>query len=346
MGEPVDLHVRRDGESTAAIDVLAGLVGGRAGLEAVLADLDRRGRRTVAPGLLARGVFTWDRTDRTTKQWMPQGITFSAAGEPGRRRDDRRDLVLTTWYAKDIGDGRPASRISMVDLSTRRYRHVLLMTARLRDGAPVMEPLHTHAGGAVWAGPWLFVASTLQGLHVCHLDDILRMPDDAPFTTYGYRYVLPVRFRYTAPAKGDGRLRYSFVSLDRSTTPPHVVVGEYNRGDVAKRLAHFELDPESGLLAGEDDSVCRPVTVDDGGVAQVQGAARADGRYHLTVSHGPWVPGSVYVGSPGAWHHHKWAVPMGPEDLAYWPQRDELWSLTEHPHRRWVFRVKRSRLRR
>jgi hypothetical protein len=28
---------------------------------------------------------------------------------------------------------------------------------------------------------------------------------------------------------------------------------------------------------------------------------------------------------------------MGPEDLSYWPSRDELWSLSEHPHRRWVF---------
>ena len=64
----------------------------------------------------------------------------------------------------------------------------------------------------------------------------------------------------------------------------------------------------------------------------------------MTTSHGPWKPGSVYVGEPGAWRRHRWAVPMGPEDLAYWPSRDELWSLSEHPRRRWVFSVRRSRL--
>ena len=56
------------------------------------------------------------------------------------------------------------------------------------------------------------------------------------------------------------------------------------------------------------------------------------------------MPGSVYVGRPGAWRRHRWAVPMGPEDLTYWPSTDGLWSLTEHPRRRWVFAMRRSRL--
>ena len=66
----------------------------------------------------------------------------------------------------------------------------------------------------------------------------------------------------------------------------------------------------------------------------------------MTVSHGPWKPGSVYVGTPGdpghPWVEHRLATPMGPEDIAYWPSTDRFWSVSEHPHRRWVFSMKRS----
>jgi hypothetical protein len=56
------------------------------------------------------------------------------------------------------------------------------------------------------------------------------------------------------------------------------------------------------------------------------------------------MPGSVYVGRPGAFTRHRWAAPMGPEDIAYWPSADLLWSLSEHPRRRWVFAIPRRTL--
>ena len=50
----------------------------------------------------------------------------------------------------------------------------------------------------------------------------------------------------------------------------------------------------------------------------------------------------MHVGEPGAWRAHRFAVPMGPEDLTWWPSRDELWTLTEHPHRRWLVALDRA----
>ena len=50
----------------------------------------------------------------------------------------------------------------------------------------------------------------------------------------------------------------------------------------------------------------------------------------------------MYVGTPGDFPTHRWATPMGPEDIAYWPSTDLLWSVSEHPRRRWVFSMKRS----
>ncbi len=345
MAETGRIDLTRGDEAVAAIDAVADRVGGRVGLDAVLDDLSRRGRRTIAPTLKARGVFTWDRADRWTKQWMPQGITTSADAGPDGTAPGR-DLLITSWHTPDVGDGRKGSRISVIDLASRRYQHVLLVEARIADGQARIDPLDSHAGGLVWLGRWLFVAGTFKGLQVCHLDDILRVPDDAPLETHGYRYVLPVRFVYAAPedAKDTNGLRYSFVSLDRATTPPQLVVGEYGTGTKTKRLAHYELDPETGLLAGED-GVSRPTRLDEAGVGHAQGAVLVDGDYLLTTSNGGARLGSVHVGGPGEWRRHRWAVPMGPEDLTYWPERDELWSITEHPHRRWVFRMKRSGLR-
>ena len=102
--------------------------------------------------------------------------------------------------------------------------------ARRRAG---LEPLRVHAGGVVWYGPYLHVAATASGVITCRLDDLLRVPDDVarrreparargrPVSSYGYRYVLPVRFAYSAMTDdGLERLRYSFLSLDRAARRP------------------------------------------------------------------------------------------------------------------------------
>jgi hypothetical protein len=48
------------------------------------------------------------------------------------------------------------------------------------------------------------------------------------------------------------------------------------------------------------------------------------------------------------WHpgepprQHRAALTVGPEDLSYWPQRDQIWSASEEPGRRFVYAVHRS----
>ena len=75
----------------------------------------------------------------------------------------------------------------------------------------------------------------------------------------------------------------------------------------------------------------------------MQGAVIAAGRYHVTVSHGPWMPGTMCAGrEPGSMRVRRWALPMGPEDLSYWPSTDRIWSVTEHPRRRWIVAMDRA----
>ena len=343
MQPPLGVHLTRTDEKTDEIDALATRLGGRVPLTRLLDDLDRRGRRTWLPARAVRRAWTFDAADRRDPRWWPQGITTSADASTEETVDGRR-VVAVAWYAKDLPDdegGNQGSRITFFDLDSRRYRHVLLVVPVLRDGRVEVEPLRVHAGGIVWSGPYLHVAATAKGFHTCRVDDLLRV-EGGQVSTFGYDYVLPVRFAYRADTdEGHERLRFSFMSLDRSASPPMIVAGEYARGKKSRRLARFPLDPDTLLLATGDDGRSRPVALHDG-VAGMQGAVLARDRWHVTVSHGPWTFGSVYAGTPGDLRQHRWATPMGPEDITYWPSTDELWSVSEHPRRRWIFAMPRS----
>ena len=342
MSKTPGIHLTRTDENVDEIDALAALVGGRAGLAPVLDDLGRQGRGAFLGGrLLGRAVhraYTWDAADRRDTDWWPQGVTTSADASETEAVHGRRVLVVS-WYAKH-GQG---SRLTFFDLDTRRYRHVLLVVPTLTDGELTVEPLRVHAGGIVWLGPYLHVAATARGVVTCRLDDLMRVPDGGSLETHGYRYVLPVRFSYRAvTGEGQERLRYSFLSLDRAADPMQLVAGEYGNLSQTRRLARYPLDPETLVLAAGDDGATRPLGLDEEGAVRMQGAAIAQGTWYVTASTGPWVPGSVYVGHPGAWRRHRWATPMGPEDIALWPSTGLLWSVTEHPRRRWVYSMRRS----
>ena len=351
------VHLHRTDENVREIAAFSQVTGGAAGLDGVLADLNRQGRETR--GFLGRAVetaFTWDAADRATREWYPQGITTSADASDTEDIAGRR-VLATTWYSKQPGGIHQGSRISFWDLESLRYRHVLLVIPRLADdGALRLEPLKVHAGGIVWAGAYLHIAATSRGFMTCRVDDILRIPDSVGsrdarrlslhgdrLASYGYRYVLPVRFQYRA-AVDDGHtmLRYSFLSLDRSVSPPLLVSGEYGQGDQSTRIARFALDPETLLPSAAEDGFSRPAYLQDTGVRRMQGVAVVRDRHYVSVSQGPLLPGSIYTGSPGRFRGRHLATPPGPEDISYWPSTDTLWSLSEHPHRRWIYAMRRS----
>lgn len=356
--EPVPgVHLHRTDENIDEIEALARVTGGRAGLEGVLADLDRRARRSLP--VLGRAVhraWRWDTADCRTRRWWPQGVATCDAASPGATGGRR--ILATTWYSKEVEGVNKGARVTFLDLDARRYRHVLLVVPAVgADGRLTVAPLPVHAGGIVWAGPYLHVAATSRGFMSCRVDDILRVPDEVGvpgqplrleleegrFASMGYRYVLPVRFSYRAhAAEGHEKLRYSFMSLDSACDPPQLVVGEYGRSGQTTRVARFPVDPVSFHLVTGEDGFSRPLQLDDAGVRQLQGIAEARGEYYATASNGPFGLGSVHVGRPGAFRRFRWATPMGCEDLDWSASTDLLWSTTEHPWRRWVFSMRRS----
>lgn len=326
----MSLQLTRTEENADGIDALAAALasygGGRVGLAPLLADLPMRVHRSVAPGRAVARALAWEGVDGSDPSWYPQGISNSY------RTQVTREVLLVSWYSR-AGLG---SRVSLIDLATRRYRHVLLVAPTDSGG---VRPVRVHAGGVVWQGPFLHVAATARGVLTFRLDDLLLDPRE----THGYRYLLPLRYAYRAEApEGTERLRYSFLSVDRSRPEPALLVGEYGARGQSQRFARFGLDTVSGSFAAGPDGVTRPLRVEESGQAQMQGAAVVEGRYFVTVSHGAWTPGEVLTGLPGSFKRHRWATPMGPEDLCYHPPSGLLWSVSEHPGRRWVFAMSPS----
>jgi hypothetical protein len=335
------IHLRRTDENDADIDAAAEHLGRRVGIAGLLRHLNRRAVRRPVPGRLVEWGFTWDERDGSTAAWFPQGITTSAdAGD----RDDLggRRLVVTSWYSKK-GQG---SRVTVVDLDSLEYRHVLLVVPeRDRHGGVRFAPLPVHAGGLVWCGPYLHVAGTRRGLVSCLVDDLVRV-DDAVLeagTTFGCRYVLPVRFAYdAAAAEGVEQMRYSFLSLDRVSEPPQLLAGEYGRAEMTRRLVRYPLDPETYHLSTDEHGTSHPVWLDERGLGHMQGAAVVGDTYYVTCSRGQYRLGHLCVGRPGSFTRHPRALPVGPEDISYWPSEDVFWSLSEHPGKRFVFCVRRA----
>jgi len=298
-------HLTRGPDLEAEVEALERRHGGRRGLQPVLADLDRKLHRTLAPGFRVRAAWTWEAVDRRDRAWWPQGV---AASPDGRH-------LAVTWYAKHGG-----SRLSFLDVSTRRYRHVPLVLPTAVGDA---DPLRIHAGGLAWEGSWIHVAATARGFWSACLDDVVCTPNG---------YLLPVRRPWRATTDGDDQpLRYSFLGLDRAAATPTLVVGEYGPAGASRRLFRVDL--------GADSQRLHPV---EHGVVRAQGGVTLpDGRQVLSSSHGPRRPGSLWTGTPGRLRERRWALPMGPEDLDADPVTGDLWGVTEHPRRRWVVRVRR-----
>jgi hypothetical protein len=315
----------------------------RVGLQGVLASLDRTGSVVRVPGGAVSWGFRWDEEDRRDARWWPQGVSTSGdagAGQPA-------PVVCASWYAKAVAGEHHGSRVSFVDLTGRdrpRYRHVLLVEGtRDGDGRPRLRPWKVHAGGIVWHGGHLYVAGTARGIGTFRLDDVLRLEE--PFL--GHRFVLPVRFTYDAVADtGRERMRYSFLSLDRSGEEPRLVAGEYARRGRSRRLVDFAVDPATSLLRVSAEGHARPLSLPTDGAERMQGAVKVRDTWYVAASAGRFLRGTLYVGRPGRLRRHRWLLPVGVEDLAYWPERDEVWSLSEYPGRRYVFAMDRARLHR
>jgi hypothetical protein len=302
-------------------------------------------------------------------EWIPQGVTTVADAQADGLWGDR-EAILVSWY-DDAHEPKKGVRVTFLDPSTNKYRHVLLAYPYIRaNGEPAYEIVGRpeggiHAGGILWYGNHLYVADTRRGIRVFdmrYIFDLANSPGGGTMgDAFGYRYVMPQVGAWVNAAgpdnddpgttcSGAGAPKFSYVSLDRSATPDQLITGEYCSTGDNGRVARWPLDGVTGeLLPNPVDGRVRAADAYRLAADQIQGAVSYAGTWYLNRSTsrdtgGAWRPGQLIVARPEGGELRATAVRpagVGPEDLSFWPARDELWSLTEHAPNRMLYGVPR-----
>ncbi|MFT7837990.1 hypothetical protein Q5530_17780 [Saccharothrix sp. BKS2] len=327
------------------------------GVPTVVGD-GNRAATTCSPAAANRvAAFCWNSGDDDVAYWMPQGITTTADAY-GEATYEGTTAILVSWYDNGSDGIERGVRISFVDHSTPSaptYRHVLLVEPYTNgSGQASFRAVQQHAGGMFWYGHYLYVAATGSGFRVFDLRHLWQTSTtdgaaigrqaDGSHQAFGYKYVLPQVFAYNqSTTNGQAAIRFSFASLDRTSTPDSVVVGEYANPGAGSRLFRFPIDHTDRMLTESADGYARASEAYEVSVQSMQGATAINGRFYLSTSDGSGNRGDLATFTPGGpvvVHHD--VLPVGPEDLSYWPARGQLWSLTEYAGTRSVFAVRAS----
>ncbi len=305
-----------------------------------------------APGIKA--AFKWNSGDEAVAYWIPQGITGSFDGTPTGKVGDRRIALVSWYYDKDADTASTVEkgvRIAVVDVTNPadvKYRFALLVEPTGTIAAPSFKSVVIHAGGLAWVGDRLYVPQTGTGFRVFDLAHIIevdslddRIGYDAASGTYaahGYQYAIPQIERVSSTHACQSV--FSFVAYDRTSTPPSLVTGEYDSAAITGRLYRWPLTAGGALEVTKSDRVI-PSAAYFMGESHVQGALAHDGTWWLSSSR-PAGSGGELVRTKEATASVRLGWNDSPEDLAYDPQRDSVWTLSEGTNARYVFDTARS----
>lgn len=325
----------------------------RVTVSGVLGDLNRTGARiTTLPGTTPGVVraYAWEAGDEAVAYWIPQGITGSFDASATGTVDGKK-IVLVSWYyemsaemGSTVDKGIRIAIADVTDPNAIAYRFALLVEPVSGVGLPSWRSVPFHAGGLAWVGDRLYVPITTGGFRAFDLSRMLQVdgtddrmgrdPSTGTYYAHGYKYVIPQIATYSTP--GACAPRFSFVALDRTSTPPSLVSGEYDAGSVNGRLYHWPLDGEALQLTDQGRVI--PDAAYVMAESHVQGALAHEQTYWLSSSRPANAGGELVrtrVGEP--------STTLGwsdtPEDLAFDPQASSVWSLSEGTNARYVFEV-------
>lgn len=318
-------------------------------------------------------------------EWIPQGVTTVADAQADGLWGDR-EALLVSWY-DDAQEPKKGVRVSFLDPNTKKYRHVLLVYPYMqKDDTPTYEIVGRpeggiHAGGILWYGNYLYVVDTRRGIRVFDMRQIYDLdkssagdvtdrgnvgwgdvaPGSRGYRGFGYRYVMPQVGAWVNDAgpdndepgttcSGGGAPRFSFISVDRSKAPDHLITGEYCSTGDEGRVARWPLNGDTGELL-PDPVDGRVFATDAFRLArdQIQGAVSYDDTWYLSRStgkdaSGQFKPGQLIEAKPDGGTLQATDTRnagIGPEDLSFWPTHDEIWTVTEHAPNRMLYAVPR-----
>ncbi len=341
-------------------DALVATSSGVLTISDVLSDLNRQGIAGISAGNAQRlqnhdwHGFRWNSGDGGVSYWYPQGISGSSDAFPDGHLNGR-NVVMASWYHATEEQPTKGVRLSLADITeidNVTYRHLLLVEATGTPDNPDFKSVETtsgalHAGGIAWWGRYLYVADTFGGLRVFDLNRIMRVTNtnDASrigrsggrFDAHGYAYAVPELMRYQVPAAACD-LRFSFVGMDRSSSPPALITGEYNRDAISGRIVAWDIDPTTGLLIARSDMV-RPSAAFVSGQTKMQGATRLDENIYISSSSQFNQFGRLYRTRPGFGKSSISAWVYGAEDLYVERANNAIWTATEYPNNRDVVSI-------
>lgn len=308
----------------------------------IFGDLNRTAMSTTSvpgnpPGVAL--AVRWDAEDGDSTAWIPQGITGSADARPAGLVDGRRIVAASWYYTPPAGStyekGVRIAFLDVTDPAAPTYRFALLVEPKGTPQAPTFAPVVLHAGGIAWFGNRLYVVETGKGFRVFDIARAMRVATDldeigcASGTCRAglYKYVIPQVGGYTT-ASACSPL-FSYVSLDRSTTPPSLVSGEYCSttacsSPFAGRAFRWPLDPATGLLRAGKSWPSESFLL---GQTQVQGAASRSGLFYLSSSAPAGGGGALYRVKAGKSATSKFLDT--PEDVMIDEANGLLWGLSE-----------------
>lgn len=316
----------------------------------VVADANRIATPTTsvpgAPAGLA-WAFEWNAEDQASTTWIPQGITGSADADATGLVGGRRIILVSFYEDAGLDKGVRIAFVNVTNPSAPRYRFALLVEPTGTTAAPNFVQVDAHAGGIAWFGRWLYMAQTGSGFRVFDLSRVMQVATDVD--TVGctastcraglYKYVIPQVGAYV-DRSSCGPI-FSWVSLDRGSSPPSLVSGEYCSttactGPLAGRVFRWPLDPATGLLRGPGTTW--PLDAFVMGQRQVQGGAMRAGTTYLSSSAPAGGGGALYCANPTRSLSANFSD--SPEDLMVDGPNGQLWSLSEAAGARAVFAVR------
>ncbi len=229
---PSDFVLRRGPDRSASLRALDRALD-RSGVNALINSSGQRkmGRGCArAAGVPAHSVvYCFNRTDSTTRSWVPQ-VSRPSRTRPGRTLGGRRP-ILVSWH--DSGK----VRLTFVNPDRRTYRHVLLVEPKQNS----YTDIGIHAGGIAWYGNKLYVADTRHGVREFDMRQIYDLAKSKRGSTahsswvglhhgkyygHGFRYVMPqtgnwefANGKVRGKCRGTGPIRMSWLSIDRTTWP-------------------------------------------------------------------------------------------------------------------------------
>lgn len=287
-----------------------------------------------------------DFDDLNTAKWVPQGISSTAdALDVGVYQG--KDGWVVSWH----NEGDTSVRVTFVDKATDKYRHVLLVYPHASDN---FREVPVHAGGIMWYGNTLWVVDTKNGIRVFDLDNIWQVESGdgvgkksgGGYSARGYKYVLPQLMWYEWTPSFN--FQFSYISLDRSSTPDSILVGEYRDDSAAYpiRMAKWDLDYTTRRLKTDSSDLAKATWAYCVDIERMQGAASVDGKIYISRSNGKNTNGDVWGWTPGsAAHLNTGMLPPGPEDLSYDKRTKEMFTATEHAGKRYIVKFKTSQVK-